>query len=695
MSQTAAYGFDLRMAKEEWFAISTTISKVNYTIGASTAELAKLANVTNLIGGNFSEVSGYLIDIVGKTSLTGEEVTDVAHELSRMNLLYGRGGALAKESLATVTKMSDRLKQAGGNAKELVTAIAGANARFTSAAGLGFLPGFANTNVGLARYNNMLGGFSKMIMSQSAVVRGTLADAFGPLFNLSGDAMLQFGVDATKTLNQTEIEARDVNKVWKEMTQSMGESWTRLWNRIFKSLQGGTKPILDTLNSLTEKISKIFDDGMGDRLTKLVGSVGGGIIEWVDDFVKNFDTRMTEFKGYLNAVLHPIDTLWNTLKGCFSLDTVKNVGAFATLMWGLSAALRGTALSMGWLVTPLASTLTVLTGGTVGLAAFALAAAAVGVAGWGLAKLFEALGTGISKIVGALGGAFKDILEGASTVVDSFGNAWAKVISALKDAAVQLIEQVASSVERLAIVDGYRLGIVGSGLVDLSKGLLAFAGAGIVQALSNVASFLTTGGGGLPGMFEKFAGMGGGLKSAGEGINALAAGIKAMPSKFSFNFDEASFQSARRLRDAVTVIDGGSFALQRVVSLFERLDLVLRSLSIAKEFRLPSITEAASLLYKQAGTTVRALTAVAAPPTSVSSNASPVSPARTSVNAPAASTNVFAGVVEAIERQTKLMEEQAAADKARATQQLEANQSNNNTVGQGAVRRTPATTTPR
>ena len=141
----------------------------------------------------------------------------------------------------------------------------------------------------------------------------------------------------------------------------------------------------------------------------------------------------------------------------------------------------------------------------------------------------------ITQLISEFGNVIGKFVDQIDDIIRAIGDFADKVIHSLFD-------NVTTSIERLARVNGKNLLLVGAGLISVSTGLAAFAAgstlAGIVDGISSIFNKLT----GRKGVLEKlqeFSKAGPGLRDAGEGLNDLSNGLMSYSKLASHaNFDK-------------------------------------------------------------------------------------------------------------------------------------------------------------
>jgi len=624
MSATADYGMDVRMTQQAWGDVSRDISMVNYLTGASVVTLSKLANFTQLLRGNFEEISTTMLGIVSASSLTGDEVADIATTLSDINLIYGRGTALSKEQLTITTGIADRIKQAGGNAKSFVAAVREANTKFTGAAAMGFLPGFADSARGMAAYSQKFNQFGEMVMRMSPVIRGVMADAFGQMFNQSGDELLRNAKALREGVTQELSPQQSLKKQWMEAVGSLGGGINRLATIGKNLIRTFIQPAINRLNAWSMALADDKGNLMGwaKDFQDWIANTWGRLSTWWRTDGQDVKKSVKEFWDDIDggAVLASVASGIGTVAKAFkaagdwigetaakvaewnaaSPNLVKGIalvgGAVALFAWKFRAASAAVASSGGGfaagivaIASALATATPLLITAVPGIAIITAAvlgmAVAFRIAGPSIAQVVRALGEALSRVfdsvlknAGEMGKLIKSSLEGVATVVTAVGAVVSGFVHELAGGTVSMIHALTDSVERMAGVGGGNLASTAGGLTALSVSLGLFAAAEVVSGVTHMVSWFT-GGESLYKRLLDMAKIGPGLQMAGDGLRVLSKAIKSMPAKMGFAFNQESYAAVQRLRDATIILDGGRPELERIVGLFERLQRAVSSMT--------------------------------------------------------------------------------------------------------------------
>jgi len=522
---TAEYGMDVRTAGKEWFDVSKSVSQVAYITDANVGTLAKLANYTQLLNGNFNEVASTILDVVSATSLTGEEATGLANTLSEINYIYGRGEAVTNRQLVTLSRMSDRIKQAGGNARELADAIQSANTKFTGAAAMGFLPGFADSQAGLEMFESRFMSFGKMVMGMSPVIRGTMAEAFGPLFNVSGDALLRHATDVNKNTKAMLGPLKDLKDAWNEAVGSMGDGIGRLFTMGKNIIKIVLLPVIEKFNQWSVNLldNESVIEEWKNNLLNWFSAIG----EW---WGKEGPGIITLIKGVGSALLWTVETLADLIQmfpegtrgavgfaiafGGLIMLAAKVTGAMNLMSAGVSGLFKAVSRGIAFLARGIASGFTsIMTGISTGLATFFTSMAGVGpmIALAAPALLAVTIGIGVMtaaiKLVGPVIAEIIIAVSKCGPLIESF----ASILRAVGDVVVELATSLGGTLIGVLdkLVSGLR--VVGDVVVELATSL----GNTLIGAITAVGDALS---GGITAIFDGFSNV---VRSIGESVEKM------------------------------------------------------------------------------------------------------------------------------------------------------------------------------
>ena len=524
---TAEYGMDVRTASKEWFDVAESVAQVAYITDANVGTLAKLANYTQLLKGNFNEIASTVLDVVSATSLTGEEATGLANTLSDINYIYGRGDAITRSQLVTLSRMSDRIKQAGGNARELADAIQSANTKFTGAAAMGFLPGFADSQAGLEMFESRFMSFGKMVMGMSPVIRGTMAEAFGPLFNVSGDALLRHAKDVNKNTNAMLGPLKDLKEAWNEAVGSMGDGIGRLFIVGKNLIKSVLLPLIEKFNDWSKTLldsGPVIEKWKNDLLTWF-NAVG----KWWKDEGEGIKALI---KGVGLALLWTVTTLGRLVNmfpegargvagfivafGGLALLAAKVTGAMNLMSAGVVGAFKAVSKGIAFMAKGIASGFTsIMAGVSAGLGTFFTSMAGVGplILKAAPALLTVTIGIGVLtaaiKLVGPVIAEIITAVSKCGPLVEGF----ASILRACGDIAVGLATSIGGTLIGALgkLVSGLR--VVGDVVVELATSL----GNTLIGAVTAVGNALS---GGITAIFDGFSSV---VRSIGESVEKMAS----------------------------------------------------------------------------------------------------------------------------------------------------------------------------
>jgi len=164
-----------------------------------------------------------------------------------------------------------------------------------------------------------------------------------------------------------------------------------------------------------------------------------------------------------------------------------------------------------------------------GLGAAVLAFMGIGKALEYAAPFMEAFAPVLMKVADVVQNVFVSAIEQIPNVIRAVGDVVMGVVGAISEAIIGTIDAITSSIERLASVDGMNLMQVGAGLLSVSFGMAAFAGANVVGGIGNLVGGLLSKISGQKSPVDQIISLGEhgpNIEKAGVGIEKLGAGLK-------------------------------------------------------------------------------------------------------------------------------------------------------------------------
>jgi hypothetical protein len=239
---------------------ATQVTMLHEALGVSVESGADLLTISRALGTSFERLGDTIATVADNTSLTGQEVTNIARQLGRVAYGYGfKGpGADVAGSTRLVAALQDQLNQLGAEGRDVATNLVLGLGDIRKLGGIGMAfgatPGLAGQ--GPERIRQVIGNVGRFL--QQFQGNQWVFPQMAEMFGMSVD-QAQALIEALPRLNQAEQQLQDARVSLEERYRNQSVAANKVTSQFVSSLKALALEALHPLLPVLQDVTKLIE----------------------------------------------------------------------------------------------------------------------------------------------------------------------------------------------------------------------------------------------------------------------------------------------------------------------------------------------------------------------------------------------------------------------------------------------------